>query len=168
MPGSCSSWAIVWRSPSDTPNGRRTANSGRNARRCSRRPNHEKLEAGRVKLAAQGRFGSAAVCLGAAAAVAAWLDARYGWITPVFDAVAHQFYEAPILAWIRRPSQLVLVRWHLAVGAILLVLGLLLAGRLSRHGRRCLAVFALGYALRAAVWICGGDLPLVRADSCHY
>ena len=49
----------------------------------------------------------------------AWLDARYGWITPAFDAVGHQFYEVPLLAAIRRPSQLVLVRWHLAIGSVL-------------------------------------------------
>jgi dolichyl-phosphate-mannose-protein mannosyltransferase len=108
------------------------------------------------------------LCCGAAAAVAAWLDARYGWITPAFDVVAHQFYESPIVAFIRRPSQLVLVRWHLGIGAGLLGLGLLAAGRLSRQGRWVLAVFAVGYAIRAAVWICGGNLPLVRGDSCHY
>jgi Dolichyl-phosphate-mannose-protein mannosyltransferase len=121
-----------------------------------------------VNLGTKGRFGAAAFCAGAAAGVAAWLDARYAWITPVFDAVAHQFYESPILAVIRRPSQLVLLRWHLAVGALLLVLGLLVAGKLSRHGRRVLGVFAVGYAIRAAVWICGANLPLVPADSCHY
>ena len=56
---------------------------------------------------------------------------------------------------------------HLAVGSVLLVLGLLAAGRLSRHGRRWLAVFAVGYAIRAVVWICGSNLPLVPGDSCH-
>ena len=49
---------------------------------------------------------------GAVAVIASWLDSRYGWITPAFDAVAHQFYEIPILARVRRPSQLVLVRWR--------------------------------------------------------
>ena len=48
------------------------------------------------------------------------------------------------------------------------MLGLLVATRLSPHGRRCLAVFAFGYAIRAAVWICGGNVPLVPGDSCHY
>jgi len=102
------------------------------------------------------------------AAAAAWLDARHGWISPAFDAVAHQFYEVPLLAAIRRPSQLVLVRWHLAIGSILLVAGLLLAPWSSRHGRAWLAIFGLGYAIRAVVWICGGNLPLVPGDSCHY
>jgi len=102
------------------------------------------------------------------AAVAAWLDARYGWITPTFDAIAHQFYEVPLLAGIRRPSQLVLVRWHLAIGSMLLVLGLLLAPWLNRHGRAWYTIFAIGYTIRAVVWICGGNLPLVPGDSCHY
>jgi hypothetical protein len=121
-----------------------------------------------VKLGTNGRFCSAAFCCAAAVVVAAWLDARYGWITSAFDAVAHLFYESPIVAFIRRHSQLVLVRWHLGIGAGLMVLGLVVAGRLSRHGRWVLTVFALGYAIRAAVWICGGNLPLVRGDSCHY
>ncbi len=108
----------------------------------------------------------AAVALVAAAA--AWLDFRYGWITPVFDAIAHQFYEVPLLARIRRPSQLVLVRWHLALGSVLLALGLASIGWLTSHWRRWLAVFALGYAIRAVIWICGGNLPLVPGDSCHY
>ena len=106
--------------------------------------------------------------MAALAAVAAWLDARYGWITPAFDAVAHQFYEVPVLAKIRRPSQLVLVRWHLAIGSALVVLGLLLAPWLNRHGRAWVAIFGIGYALRAVIWICGGNLPLVPGDSCHY
>jgi Dolichyl-phosphate-mannose-protein mannosyltransferase len=101
------------------------------------------------------------------AAAAAWLDFRYGWITPVFDAIAHQFYEVALLARIRRPSQLVLLRWHLAFGSILLVLGLAAAGWLSSHWRRWLAVFALGYTIRAVIWICGGNLPLVPGDTCH-
>jgi hypothetical protein len=104
---------------------------------------------------------------GIAAAAAAWLDSRFGWITPVFDAIAHQFYEVSLLERLRRPSQLVLVRAHLAAGSILLVLGLLASAWLGRHGRRWLAVFAVGYAIRALVWICGSNLPLVPGDSCH-
>ncbi len=114
-----------------------------------------------------GRWVSLALGAGVAAAGAAWLDVRYGWITPAFDAIAHQFYEVPLVASIRRPSQLVLVRAHLAVASVLLVLGLLAAGRLSRHGRLWLAIFAVGYTIRAVVWICGSNLPLVPADSCH-
>ena len=29
-------------------------------------------------------------------------------------------------------------------------------------------VLGIGYAVRAAIWICGGNLPLVPGDSCHY
>ena len=41
-------------------------------------------------------------------------------------------------------------------------------GWADQHGRRWLAVFAIGYAIRAVVWICGSNLPLVPGDSCHY
>jgi 4-amino-4-deoxy-L-arabinose transferase-like glycosyltransferase len=118
--------------------------------------------------AKKGRWLTLALLVAAIAAVAAWLDARYGWITPAFDFVAHQFYEIPLLAKIRRPSQLVLVRWHLAIGSALVVLGLLLAPWLNRHGRAWVAIFGIAYALRAVVWICGGNLPLVPGDSSHY
>src|SRR4029077_18791549 len=72
------------------------------------------------------------------------------------------------LAAIRRPSQLVLVRWHLAIGSALLVIGLCLAPFSSRHARAWLAIFGIAYAIRAIIWICGGNLPLVPGDSCHY
>jgi hypothetical protein len=111
---------------------------------------------------------AAAAVLAALSVLAAWLDIRYGWITVAFDAVAHQFYEIPMLGRIRRPSQLVLVRCHLTIAAALTVAGLLLSARLGRHGRVWIAVFLCGYALRALVWICGGNLPLVPGDSCHY
>jgi hypothetical protein len=109
-----------------------------------------------------------ALLVGAVASAAAWLDARYGWITPAFDAVAHPFYEVPLLAAIRRPSQLVLVRWHLAIGLIGICLGFVTAPWLNRHGRTWLAILGIGYAIRAVIWICAGNLPLVPGDSCHY
>jgi len=109
-----------------------------------------------------------AMAVAAIAAVGGWLDARYGWITPAFDAIAHQFYEVPLVARVRRPSQLVLVRWHLAIVFGLGALCLLARPWLGRHGRAWLAVFVLGYALRAVIWICGSNLPLVPGDSCHY
>jgi Dolichyl-phosphate-mannose-protein mannosyltransferase len=109
-----------------------------------------------------------ALFLAALAAVAAWVDWKTGWITPAFDFVAHQFYEVPLLARIRRPSQLVLVREHLAMGTALVVSGLLLFPWLGPHGRLWLFIFWTGYAIRATVWICGGNLPLVPGDSCHY
>ncbi len=104
----------------------------------------------------------------AVAALGAWLDARYGWITAAFDAIAHQFYEVPLVAAVRRPSQLVLVRWHLAAGSLFVVSGLVLAPWLSRHGRVFVAILGAGYSVRAIIWICGGNLPLVPGDSCHY
>jgi hypothetical protein len=102
------------------------------------------------------------------AVLAAWADWRTGWITPAFDFVAHQFYEIPMLARIRRPTQLFLVRAHLAVAAGLLALGLALAPRFGRHGRAAMLILWVGYLLRATIWICGGNLPLVPGDSCHY
>ena len=115
-----------------------------------------------------GRWFPIALLTTAVAATGAWLDVRYHWITPAFDAVAHQFYEVPLVAAVRRPSQLVLVRWHLAIGSVLAVLGLLLAPKLTLHGKALVVVIGIGYAVRAAVWICGGNLPLVPGDSCHY
>jgi 4-amino-4-deoxy-L-arabinose transferase-like glycosyltransferase len=116
----------------------------------------------------QARTIAAALVVGAGALIAAWLDLRYGWITPAFDFVAHQFYEVPLVAQVRRPSQLVLTRWHLAVFATYLTLALAAAPWLSRHGRAWLAAFGVGYAIRAIIWICGGNLPLVPGDSSHY
>jgi Dolichyl-phosphate-mannose-protein mannosyltransferase len=115
-----------------------------------------------------GRWFVLAFIVAGAAALAAWADWRTGWLTPVFDFVAHQFYEIPMLARIRRPSQLVLVRCHLAIAVALLVLGLALVPRLGRHGCTWLSIFWIGYLIRATVWICGGNLPLVPGDSCHY
>jgi hypothetical protein len=108
-----------------------------------------------VRHASDGRWLSFALLAAAMAAVGAWLDLRYGWITPVF-------------ATVRRTSQLTLVRGHLAIGSILLVVSLLLAPRLNRHGRVFMAIFGIGYIVRAALWICGSNLPLVPGDSCHY
>jgi hypothetical protein len=109
-----------------------------------------------------------AVALGAGAILAAWLDLRYGWIAPTFDAIAHQFYEVPLLARIRRPSQLLLTRWHLAIFSAYSTLILAIWPRLSRHARVWLAIFGAAYVLRASIWICGSNLPLVPGDSCHY
>jgi 4-amino-4-deoxy-L-arabinose transferase-like glycosyltransferase len=109
-----------------------------------------------------------AIGLAVMGALAGWSDARYGWISHAFDFVAHQFYEIPLLARFRRPSQLILVRVHLAIALALLVLGLASFPRLKRHGRLWVLSFWVGYALRAGVWIIGGNLPLVPGDSCHY
>lgn len=109
-----------------------------------------------------------ALVLAAVASLAAWLDYRYGWIAPAFDAIAHQFYEIPLLGRIRRPSQLLLTRWHLAIASVYLTAGFLIGPRLSRHGRAWLTILGIGYAIRAIIWICGSNLPLVPGDSCHY
>jgi 4-amino-4-deoxy-L-arabinose transferase-like glycosyltransferase len=113
-------------------------------------------------------WGVASAILAGLALIVAWLDWRNGFLTPAFDFVAHQFYEIPLLARVRRPSQLLLFRWHLAIATTLLVAGLAAFLRLGRHARLALAAFWLGYAIRATVWICGGNLPLVPGDSCHY
>ena len=100
----------------------------------------------------------------------AWADWRTGWITPAFDFVAHQFYEVPMLA--ADPPAVPAcpgprATWRSARS--LLVAGTAaLFPRLGRHGRPWLAIFWVGYAIRATVWICGGNLPLVPGDSCHY
>jgi len=115
-----------------------------------------------------GRWVTLALLTATVAITAAWLDARYGWITVAFDLVSRQFFEVSPIAKVRRPSQLVLVRWHLAIGSVLAVVGLLLATRLGRHGRWWIAIFGIGYLVRAVIWIWGSNLPLVPGDSCHY
>jgi hypothetical protein len=108
------------------------------------------------------------LALTAAFALAAWADLAFGWVEPAFDLVAHLFYEVPMLARVRRPSQLPLARAHLAVFAVLLCGGALAAPWLGRHVRRWWWVFLAGYAVRAVVWVAGGNVPLVPGDSCHY
>ncbi len=100
--------------------------------------------------------------------VGAWADRRWGWVEPAFDAVAHLFYEVPVLSRLRRPTQLPLVRAHLGIVTVVAALGCLAAPALGTHASRCIAVFLVGYAIRATVWIAGGNLPLVPGDSCHY
>ena len=39
---------------------------------------------------------------------------------------------------------------------------------LNRHGGPGSRSSRVGYAIRAVIWICGGNLPLVPGDSCHY
>ena len=89
-------------------------------------------------------------------------------LQPLFDFVAHQFYEIPLLAAIRRPSQLVLARTHLVALAALTALGLLQSRRLNGHQRAVWAACCVAYAIRAVIWIAGGNLPLVPGDSSHY
>jgi 4-amino-4-deoxy-L-arabinose transferase-like glycosyltransferase len=100
--------------------------------------------------------------------IGAGLDLATGWIDGAFDFVAHQFYEIPLLAEIRRPSQLGLTRAHLLVCAALAASGLFAARWLSGNARSFWAIFVVAYAIRAVIWIAGGNLPLVPGDSCHY
>src|SRR4051812_35762042 len=87
------------------------------------------------------------LALALVAALLAWADARLGWVAPAFDFVAHQFYEVPGLAAIRRPSQLALVRVHLLIAAGLAAVGLIAGPRLGRHGHRWWAVFVVAYVV---------------------
>jgi hypothetical protein len=89
------------------------------------------------------------------------LSAAYGW-------VAHQFFEVPQLAAIRQPTQLILLRYHLAIWMALLALYFAINGRISIEFRRFFQVMLLAWAIRATCWIIGGNLPLVPGDSCHY
>jgi hypothetical protein len=106
--------------------------------------------------------------LGLLLALTVWLSLQSSWVEPMFDAVAHLFYEVPVLAKLRRPTQLPLVRAHLAVIASLALLVVVASPWLSAHARRWACIFLVGYALRATAWIAGGNLPLVPGDSCHY
>jgi Dolichyl-phosphate-mannose-protein mannosyltransferase len=115
-----------------------------------------------------GRWVALALLTATVAVAAAWLDAQFEWITVAFDLVSRQFFEVSPIARVRRPSQLVLVRWHLAAGSVLVVAGLLAASRLNRHGRLWITIFGVGYLIRALIWILGSNLPLVPGDSCHY
>jgi Dolichyl-phosphate-mannose-protein mannosyltransferase len=95
-------------------------------------------------------------------------DRATAWVEWAFDFVAHQFYEIPLLAEIRRSTQLALTRVHTSVATALVALGLIISPWLSRHARWFWAILCVGYAIRAIIWVAGGNLPLVPGDSCHY
>ena len=109
-----------------------------------------------------------AIAIPAVMALGACAEVAFGWVEPVFDTIAHLFFEIPMLAKIRRPSQLVLLRGHLAAFAVLCSIGAVAFGAMGRHARWWWGVFLVGYAIRAILWIAGGNLPLVPGDSCHY
>jgi hypothetical protein len=115
-----------------------------------------------------GRWVTIGIGLGLTLALGAWLDRQTGWLDLVFDAIAHLFYEVPVLAAIRRPSQLALFRMHLAIGLSLATIGLLASPKLDLHARGWWLAFVVAYAIRATIWTCGGNLPLVPGDSSHY
>ncbi len=104
----------------------------------------------------------------AVTAALAWADRRFNWVAGVFKFIAHQFFEVPMLAAIRAPSQIVLVRVHLLVLAIAVISYLGVRPLLRPAIRKLFWIMAAAYLLRAVVWICGGNLPLVPGDSCHY
>ena len=97
-----------------------------------------------------------------------WADRSWGWAGPVFVTIAHLFYEIPILGAIRQASQLELFRFHLTVLGLLASLGLIVSPWLDDQGRKFWSIFLVGYAIRAACWITGGNIPLIPGDSCHY
>jgi hypothetical protein len=103
-------------------------------------------------------------------ALGTWADRATGgrWPNLAFEQAAHLFYEQPLLAALRRPSQLILLRVHLAIALGLAAAGCLATLWLGRHGARLWWVFVCAYVLRAMVWIAGGNLPLVPGDECHY
>jgi len=95
-------------------------------------------------------------------------DAWTGWFARIFDLIAHQFYEIPLLAAIRRPTQLHIARAHVVVLGAIAGIGLIGSPRLDQHRRRLWAAFCVAYAIRAVIWTAGGNLPLVPGDSSHY
>ena len=115
-----------------------------------------------------GRWISLAIFAGATAAAAAWLDVRVR-----LDITGLRCRRAPVLrgaaagpnspSFPARPDSL-------APGdRIDSARGRPPGGALVEPAQRAwFAIFGIGYAIRAVVWICGGNLPLVPGDSCHY
>ena len=110
----------------------------------------------------------AGAALATTLAAFALLDRGTSWPTSIFRPIAQLFYEQSSLATLREPSQVVLFRMHLLILGALVAMGWIAGPWMSRHGRRWVAVFAIGYTIRAAIWIAGSNLPLVPGDSCHY
>lgn len=97
----------------------------------------------------------------------AWLTGA--WVEPCFDWVAGFFtFPGHPLLQIRRPSQLPLFAWHTRILIALLGLVLVIWPRCSAERRWLWAAVLIGYALRAAVWCIGGNLPIVPGDSAHH
>lgn len=101
-------------------------------------------------------------------ALAVWADRRFAWTPALYDFIAHQFYEVPVLASVRRPGAIALVRAHLAILSVLSASAFAWSPLAGRSFRRAAPIFLFAYALRAILWISGGNLPLVPGDSCHY
>ena len=114
------------------------------------------------------RWLAVGVGLAAAFVVGIIAEGRWGWVEPAFDAVAHMFFEVSMLARIRHPSQVALVRGHLLVVGSLMIAAAFASGFVTPHFRRFAWILVLGYIVRAAAWTIGGNLPLIPGDSCHY
>src|SRR2546423_208568 len=108
------------------------------------------------------------LALGASIALGYVLDRSAGWTTPAFRAISQLFYEQSALATLGKPSQIALFLFHLLISSSLASIGLIVGTWLGPHGRRWISVFCLAYAIRAAIWTAGSNLPLVPGDSCHY
>lgn len=115
----------------------------------------------------RGRSRAGAV-LAAGLAAFVVLDRGSARTTPIFHWFAQLFYEQSTLATLREPSQIVLFRIHLSILCTFVAIVLVAAPWMTSHVRRWVAVLAIGYAIRAAIWIAGSNLPLVPGDSCHY
>jgi|SRR5579872_1046583 len=98
-------------------------------------------------------------------AAIAWL---LRWDEVVFRAIAHLFYEQSALAALRQPSQTALMHSLWLVGLVFPASLAVSSKRLGADARDGLAIMALAYAIRVAIWIAGSNLPLVAGDSCHY
>ncbi len=118
--------------------------------------------------ASRNTFIAGCALLGGVAIAFGWLDPATNWFAAFFRGVAHLFYEQSALAEIRAPSQLILSRYHIIIFLCMIGCGAVASPWLSRHARIAVAVFCVGYAIRAGFWIAGGNLPLVPGDCCHY
>src|SRR5205085_1308285 len=93
---------------------------------------------------------------GALFVVMGWL---MGWDALVFRAIARLFYEQSALAALREPSQLALAHNLLLVWLGFPVLLAIAGSRVTPHARRFVAIMACAYAIRAAIWVAGSNLP---------
>ncbi len=117
-----------------------------------------------------GRGASLAIGLGLLGAIAGglWFDRDHRFSSAAFRAIASLAYEQSAIAELRAPSQIPLFRMHLSVFLGIVAVGVIVGAWGGARLRRWIAIFAVGYAIRACLWILGGNLPLVPGDSSHY
>lgn len=98
--------------------------------------------------------------------LAAWLTSAWA---PLLHDWLVQFFTYPTnpLVAVRRESQIPLLLWH---GRLALSATTLLVAFWKPAGayRWLLAALVLGYGVRAGIWIVGGNLLMVQADSAHH